>query len=50
MSFDGFETIRNNTALKLVSNGFPECFSFETIRNNTALKPHDTSKHGPRGF
>ena len=34
----GFETIRNNTALKLRTNILQELSGFETIRNNTALK------------
>ena len=34
----GFETIRNNTALKLAHGSFPLSLCFETIRNNTALK------------
>ena len=35
----GFETIRNNTALKLESRISDDMQGFETIRNNTALKP-----------
>ena len=34
----GFETIRNNTALKLVLIAGLLSQRFETIRNNTALK------------
>ena len=37
--FDGFETIRNNTALKQDENEGEIEEGFETIRNNTALKP-----------
>ena len=33
-----FETIRNNTALKLKSETLMYSNGFETIRNNTALK------------
>ena len=33
-----FETIRNNTALKLVGHHSSKQLRFETIRNNTALK------------
>ena len=35
---EGFGTIRNNTALKLLSRIRPRASSFGTIRNNTALK------------
>ena len=34
----GFETIRNNTALKLQAPSIRKSHGFETIRNNTALK------------
>ena len=34
----GFETIRNNTALKLMRSVIFVVDGFETIRNNTALK------------
>ena len=34
----GFETIRNNTALKLGRTVKDKSNRFETIRNNTALK------------
>ena len=38
-NFRGFETIRNNTALKPAIRSVVFNLSFETIRNNTALKP-----------
>ena len=37
-TFDGFGTIRNNTALKHNMEGQNYQISFGTIRNNTALK------------
>ena len=42
-----FETIRNNTALKLKISFANRFKSFETIRNNTALKRFDyaTQQH-----
>ena len=38
--FVGFETIRNNTALKRLRTVKAHAKRFETIRNNTALKHH----------
>ena len=41
--FNGFGTIRNNTALKLPIVHKVACVSFGTIRNNTALKLNSQS-------
>ena len=45
-----FGTIRNNTALKLHSNGYSYDPCFGTIRNNTALKLDGLDRAENLGF
>ena len=48
--FQGFGTIRNNTALKLLEIKQMQLSGFGTIRNNTALKQVIGFPNKPTGF